>query len=83
VWCVSVGYSWIRRRDLVSDDGLTAVPLSVALFTARCHVDLDGSLFGWTGVHCFWWLGDGGCFSGLTMRQLTVESLSRFFRSMT
>jgi len=23
---VSVGYSWIRRRDLVSNDGLTAVP---------------------------------------------------------
>jgi hypothetical protein len=42
--------------SVVSDDGLTAVPHPVALLTAR-HVVLDGSLFGWTGVHCFWWFG--------------------------
>ena len=45
---VSVGYSWIRRRDLVSDDGLTAVlPWSRCLLRS-CHVVVGVDLwFGW------------------------------------
>ena len=71
-----LGYLRIRRSNLVSDDGLTAVPLSVltAYYATSSLADLcladESSLF--LGV---WTEAASG---GLTMRKLTVESLSRF-----
>ena len=46
MWCVSVGYSWIRRRDLVSADGLTAIPHLVVQLTVRHVVLTDLCLVG-------------------------------------
>jgi hypothetical protein len=76
---VSVGYLWIRRRDSVSDDGLTAASHSchVSPDTSRIHV-VDGAE-GWSSRRSslFLVVGTEIAFSGLTMRQLTVGSLSR------
>jgi hypothetical protein len=53
--CVSAGYLRIRRSDLVSDDGLTAVPFSVLPLTPPRRL---WRIFVWlTRVHCFWRFG--------------------------
>ena len=58
MWCVSVGYSWIRRCDSVSDDGLTAVPPWSRGLLHKRHVVLGvEQCFGWLEFIVFWRLG--------------------------
>ena len=53
--CVSAGYLQIKRSDLVSDDGLTAIPFSVVPLTSPRRL---WRIFVWlTRVHCFWRFG--------------------------
>jgi len=60
---VSVGYSWIRRRDLVSNDGLTVVPhlRHVAWRVIPRRLRSVGSLVWSEESIVFWWL-DGDRF---------------------
>jgi hypothetical protein len=60
---VSVGYSWIRRRDLVSNDGLTVVPhlRHAAWRVIPRRLRSVGSLVWSEESIVFWWL-DGDRF---------------------
>ena len=74
MWVYPYGYSWTRRRDVVSDDGLTAAPSprhvcqtrhARAVFEAERDSVEQSSLF--------LVVGRGDC--GLTMRSFMAESL--------